>query len=123
MIKNGVDIVKISRIENSLENTGFFNKVFGEEEKCELIKRKMPADSIAAAFAAKEAFGKAFEVGISGFSLNEVQVLHKENGAPFFMLSGKAKELTQDGDCEISLSISHDGEYAAAMVTVFIKED
>lgn len=123
MIKNGIDIVKISRIEKSLENTSFFEKVFGENEREELIKRNMPPESIAAAFAAKEAFGKAFEVGISGFSLCEVQVIHKDNGAPFFLLSGCAKELAEKENCELALSISHDGEYAIAIVTVFFEEN
>lgn len=122
MIKNGIDIIKISRMEKALHNKSFFDKVFGEQEKAELEKRNMPLESIAAAFSAKEAFGKAFGVGISGFSLNDVQVLHGENGEPYFQLSGDAEKLAHNGKCEISLSISHDGEYAVSMVTVFVKE-
>lgn len=121
MIKNGVDIIKISRIEKSIENKSFFEKIFGENERAELVKRNMPPESIAAAFAAKEAFGKTLDVGLSGFSLCEVEILHKQSGAPYFLFSGRAKKLADEKINDIALSISHDGEYAIAVVTAEIK--
>ena len=59
MINCGTDIVKISRLEKALETPGFYEKVFGENERSEFEKRGARLESLAAAFAAKEAFGKA----------------------------------------------------------------
>ena len=57
MISNGIDLVEISRIEKSIQSESFKHKVFGEDELKYLEGKK--AQSYAAAFAAKEAFGKA----------------------------------------------------------------
>lgn len=121
MLSNGVDLVRIARIETALKRASFLEKVFGREERAELLARGLPADSAAAAFAAKEAFGKALGVGLRGFSLCEVQVLHRENGAPYLSLSGRAKTLAEQRGAELALSLSHDGEYAVALLTCFSK--
>lgn len=51
----------------------------------------MNPETIAANFAAKEAFAKALGTGVRGFSLNEVSVLRGELGAPYIKLAGNAK--------------------------------
>ena len=112
MINCGTDIVKISRLEKVLETPGFYEKV---------EKRGARLESLAAAFAAKEAFGKALGTGIRGFSLCEAEVLHKENGAPYLFLSGKAKAVSDKIHAEFSLSLSHDGDYATAFVICVTK--
>ena len=118
MITNGIDLVKIKRIEKSLESESFKNKVFGGDELKELENKK--AESYAAAFAAKEAFSKAMGTGLCGFSLNEVQILHEKSGKPYFKLSGEAEKLGEG--YELSLSLTHTGEYAAAAVTAYKKK-
>jgi len=45
--------------------------------------------TIAANFAAKEAFSKALGTGVRGFLLAEVSVLRNELGAPYLALSGQ----------------------------------
>ena len=117
MINCGTDIVKISRLEKALETPGFYEKVFGENERAEFEKRGARLESLAAAFAAKEAFGKALGTGIRGFSLCEAEVLHKENGAPYLFLSGKAKAVSD----KIQAEFSHDGDYATAFVICVTK--
>ena len=106
MINCGTDIVKISRLEKALETPGFYEKVFGENERAEFEKRGARLESLAAAFAAKEAFGKALGTGIRGFSLCEAEVMHK--------VSDKIH-------AEFSLSLSHDGDYATAFVICVTK--
>ena len=59
--------------------------------------------------------------GIRGFSLCEAEVLHKENGAPYLFLSGKAKAVSDKIHAEFSLSLSHDGDYATAFVICVTK--
>ena len=117
MIFNGIDLVEIKRIEKSLKNESFLLKVYGEDERKELETKK--AESYAAAFAAKEAFGKALGTGLNGFSLSEVQVLHEENGRPYFKLSGKAQELAKEKNLSFALSLTHTKDYAAAFVNAF----
>lgn len=116
MIMPGIDLVKISRMEKALETKGFKQRFFGERELLDLSLRGERAESFAAAFAAKEAFGKSLGTGIRGFAMKEVELLHTENGAPFICLSGAAAELADSRGIRVSVSITHEGEYAAAMV-------
>ena len=120
MISNGIDLVEIKRVEKALESEHFRKRVYGEIELKELETKK--AESYAAAFAAKEAFSKAVGTGLGGFDLREVEVLHNENGKPYFKLSGKAKELADELNFDFALSLTHTDDFAAAMVTAFTKE-
>lgn len=110
----GTDIVEISRIEKSLKNESFLNKVYSERERA-LIEKK-GVKSAAANFAAKEAFSKALGTGIRGFSLSEVEVLREENGKPYIVLSGRAK--TQAAGRKIEVSLSHTESLALAFVVI-----
>lgn len=121
MITNGVDIIRIERIKKSIKSESFFERVYGEKERAEISGKKNADESLAAAFAAKEAFGKSLGIGLTGFSLNEVQILHDKNGAPYFSLSGNAKIISDNLGAQFSLSISHDGDYAVAFVTCVTK--
>lgn len=114
MMYSGVDLVEIKRIQKSLENPRFLEKYFGEEERAELKAKNFKPESVAACFAAKEAFSKVVKTGLSGFALNEVQLLHEQSGAPCLSLSGKAIKLAEN--LELSVSISHTSELAIAFV-------
>lgn len=99
----GTDIVKISRIEKSIESEHFKTSVFTENE----IKYCKKAESFAGIFAAKEAYLKALGTGIN-CKLNTIEIAHFENGKPY--LSNIPNS---------DLSISHDGEYAIAVVILY----
>lgn len=122
MIRNGIDLVEIDRIRRSLESPAFLQKVFGEHERAAFLEHGLRAESAAGAFAAKEAFSKALGTGIRGFSLKEVEVLHDQYGAPYFLLSGKAAAIAAEQKLDFALSITHTKDYAAAVVTAFGKE-
>jgi len=115
-IQTGIDILEISRIERSLKNMNFKACVYGLKELEELEAKGFPSQSAAAAFAAKEAFGKALGIGIKGFSLFEVEILHQANGSPYLYLSGNAKKLAAQSGLNFSVSISHSKGLAAAVV-------
>lgn len=117
MISNGIDMIEIDRIKKSIESETFLKEVYGSEELLSL-KGKKP-QSYAAAFCAKEAFSKALGTGIRGFSLNEVEVLHDGLGKPYFKLSGEAERLCREKGLQLSLSITHTENYAAAVVTAY----
>lgn len=114
MLATGIDLVELERMAKSLQNERFLPRWYGEEERSELEGRGTPLQSVAAAFAAKEAFSKAMGTGVRGFTLKEVQILHDALGRPYFYLTGKAKELA--AGMELSLSLTHTERYAAAVV-------
>lgn len=113
----GCDLCEISRIENTKE--GFTSRFFTEKEQ-ELfrIKRNSP-QTIAANFAAKEAFSKALGTGVSGFGLRDVEVLRDDKGKPYINLYGGAEEILRKENIKgIHISISHTDELAMAYVVL-----
>lgn len=117
MFSVGTDILEIKRIEKLMKKSSFLPRFFGSAELEELGKRGFPVQSVAAAFAAKEAFSKAVGTGISGFELKDVQILHNEKGKPYFLFTGSAEKLTKDKQFDVSMS--HSDDYAVATVIAF----
>lgn len=103
MFKIGTDIVKISRIEKSVESEHFKASVFTENE----IAYCKKAENFAGFFAAKEAYFKALGTGIDK-RLNKIEILHDEKGKPYI-----------NGVENCDVSISHDGDYAIATVILW----
>jgi len=116
MLLTGLDLVEIDRIREAMQRPRFCRRVLGEEEYRQLSLRGFPYQSVAASFCAKEAFGKALGIGISGFTLAQVQLLRRENGCPYLYLSGEALRLAREQNAEFSVSITHTERYAAAVV-------
>ncbi len=116
MILNGIDIVEIERIEKSMQNPAFLNRFFSEKERAYFESKKFNPQSVAAAFAAKEAFSKALGTGIRGFSLEEVSVCHDLLGKPYFEFSGNAQRVAEKRKLNLSLSITHTDKVAQASV-------
>lgn len=114
-LQNGVDIVAVARMEKSLQREGFLRRCFSPEEQEYICRKANPAETAAALWAAKEAFGKALGVGLSGWAMPEAAVAYGETGAPYFALNGEAEKLAEGW--QLALSLSHDGGYAIAMVT------
>ncbi|MEE1353848.1 MAG: holo-ACP synthase [Acutalibacteraceae bacterium] len=122
-IRVGVDLVEIDRMQHAIEtNERFLQRVLGDREREYYEAHGMRAESIAAAFAAKEAFSKAMGTGISGFSLGDVQVIHDELGCPHYEFSGRAASLVAEAGLQFSLSLTHTKTTAAAVAVAF-KED
>ncbi len=99
-MKLGIDLVHIPRIETLLRDAAHVAAVFSPEE--------MAADvhTMAGRFAAKEAYFKAS--GAKG-DWRSVQVLRRETGEPYLVCPDGARA---------RLSISHDGDYAIAVVLI-----
>lgn len=114
-LRNGIDLAAVSRMEKSLQREGFWEKCFAPAEQEYIRRQAQPAQTAAALWAAKEAFGKAMGTGLSGWSLPEAAVAHTPDGAPYFDLSGAAAALA--AGWQLSLSLSHEGGFAIAMVT------
>lgn len=108
MIRNGVDIIEISRFSSMRNFDRFLRYAFTQNERDYILSKKNPFPSAAASFAAKEAFAKYLGSGIRGFGLKDIEVLHDESGAPYLMFMGKKSNA--------SLSISHSDTHAVAAV-------
>ncbi|MEY4444877.1 MAG: hypothetical protein RL301_956 [Actinomycetota bacterium] len=106
----GIDVVDISRFEESLERTpGMRNRLFTENEK---IKEMA---SLAARFAAKEALAKALHVP-QGLNWHDAEVVNLESGRPVFLFRGQIADLIDGAD--VHLSLSHDAGIASAIVII-----
>ena len=113
LIGVGCDLVLIKRAGELLQKSGVA-KVFTEGELEYINSRGAFAPSSAAGiFAAKEAVLKALGTGIK-YRLTDIGISHEPAGRPVAVLSGK---LAGDfADVRLSLSISHEGDYAMAFV-------
>ncbi|MDH4944240.1 holo-ACP synthase [Sulfurimonas sp. C5] len=109
----GIDIIKTDRMQSMIEKFG--NKAlekFLHQEEIELVKNYTTA---AGFWATKEAVSKALGVGIGAdCSFFDIKIYKSEKGAPKLAFSKKLAEKFQI--IEASLSITHDGEYAIAVV-------
>ncbi len=110
----GTDIVEIERIKKACKKQAFLERCFTEAER-ELIR----GDIVKAAsnWAVKESVGKMFGTGISGFEMQEVEVLRTERKKPYVVLHKNASRLAEGlGVTTIHVSISHLDKYAIAYV-------
>ncbi|HEX3026070.1 MAG TPA: holo-ACP synthase [Clostridia bacterium] len=114
----GVDMVEITRIHHLLSKHTDLSRIFtnGELSGRNQGVGRAGANSLAACFAAKEAFSKAIGTGIRGFSLNEVELLHDELGKPVFQLHGKALEFCRKEKLLFHVSVTHTDRCATAFV-------
>lgn len=120
MVKSGIDLVHVPRIKRAVErNPKFLERYFTEKEFSLFKERNYNEKTIAGNFAIKEAFSKALGTGIRGFSLEEIEVLRNEQGAPEIYLYGRALDCFKESSAQhISCSISHDGEYVVGLVLI-----
>jgi len=111
----GIDLIKISRMDSFIEK--FKDKAlkkFLSSSEIELVKNYKTA---AGFWAAKEACSKALGVGIgSECSFHDILIAKTAKGAPYITLSQHILENYNISD--ISLSITHDGDYAVAVVAI-----
>ena len=116
----GVDMVAVERMFKWLENTALMERYFTQGEITYVKNRgEGAAASLAARYAAKEAFGKALGRGLKGISLKDISVQVDGRGKPCFVLSGTAGEaLKETGGTQVHLSLSHDASLAIAQVII-----
>jgi holo-[acyl-carrier protein] synthase len=116
MIRIGVDIVDIERLERRLAATPrLAERLFTESELRYAAAGARPSEHLAARFAAKEATFKALGEGWPKISWHEVEVI-RNGGRPRLVLRGAAAAAA--GDREPLVSMSHDGGVAVAQVVL-----
>lgn len=112
MVSNGIDLIKINRFESLINNNNFMNNNFNNNE-IKYINNNI--ETLAGLFAAKEALLKALKKGINDYNIKDIEIVHDSNKAPYFIFHNELEKLNNSN---ISLSISHDGDYAIAIVSI-----
>lgn len=116
----GIDMVAIGRFSKWLEDPRLMSRYFSQEEINYVQAKGLGASaSLAARFAAKEAFGKALGCGLKGISLKDIRVVIGGSGKPELDISGTAeKAFLNSGGIKTHLSLTHDGNLALAQVII-----
>ena len=110
----GIDLIKIERMKRLIEkyDKEFLKKFLSEDE----IKLQKNYRSASGFWAAKEAASKALGCGIGAeCSFHDITITKTAKGAPQLTLSEKVKNNFNIKSS--ALSITHDGDYAIAVVT------
>ncbi len=106
----GIDVVDINRFKTTFMHERRLEKVFTEREIAYAKDKFDPFVHYAGMWAAKESYKKAS--GWTELDMLTIEVMHYENGKPYLDLHGFL------GSVIPFLSISHDGNYAAATVVL-----
>lgn len=118
----GIDIVEVERIADLLAKHGdrFVDRCFrpGEQDHPTTGGSEVPeAKSIAARWAAKEAFLKALGTDVRDIPYRDIEVVRSAEGPVSLNLHGRALDaLKRSGTSKIHLSLSHERHYAVASV-------
>lgn len=116
----GIDLVMVSRVQASLSRFGerFLRRVFTDTEIAYATSvPDLAAERLAARFAAKEAAIKALDLAELGVGWREIEVAREQSGKCRLILHGAARAAADDaGVSELSVSLSHEGDYSAAVV-------
>ena len=105
----GIDVVDVARFGATLERTPALR-----ERLFTVGERDLPLNSLAARFAAKEAALKA--LGLGGLRLHEIEVEGGGDEPPRLRLHGEAAEVATREGVELSVSLTHSRDLAAAVV-------
>ncbi len=110
----GIDLIKLDRMKKLIEKYDHkFLEKFLSQQEIELVKNYRTA---AGFWAAKEAASKALGCGIGAeCSFHDITISKTAKGAPLLELSTKVRD--HFNIASSALSITHDGDYAIAVVT------
>jgi len=122
-LRTGVDLVQVPRIAASLDSLGerFLGRLFTADEQAYALAAPVhTAERLAARFAAKEAVIKVLNLSEVGVDWRDIEVCRADDGACSLALHGRAAAAARAlRIVEMSLSLSHDGDQAVAMVVAF----
>lgn len=119
----GIDAIEIERFKTAIDKRGevFLKKIFTQKE-LEYANDKGSGYymHMAGKFAAKEAVKKALPEGIKiGLNWSDIEILNGEDGKPYALLHGSAKELKKKYDLShVLVSISHTKDLATSNAMV-----
>ncbi len=115
MIRIGVDLIEVDRIDRAILRHGnrFFQRFFTVRE---LIDASDHTPALAARFSAKEAVAKALGTGIGEIGWKDIEITKGPKREPHLTLYGPAKIMADDlGLVHWTISLSHTHEHAVAI--------
>jgi holo-[acyl-carrier protein] synthase len=115
MTELGIDIIRISRIAETLARFGdrFSKRVLTPAEEAYVRNRPQ---TLAGRWAAKEAVSKVLGLGVRGIGWRDIEVERLPTGAPAIRLHGRAARRAEQLEMgRIAVSISHEADYAVAI--------
>ncbi|HUE77040.1 MAG TPA: holo-ACP synthase [Longimicrobiales bacterium] len=122
IIGTGMDLISIERLRGFRHRHGErgLARLFTDGELLYCLRLADPAPSLAARFAAKEAFFKAVGLGWgTGGDWREVEVRRDSRGAPELNLYGRAAAAARARSAaRFYLSLTHTAEMAGAVVVL-----
>ena len=104
-MRPGIDIVYLPRLP---KGETFARGVLTDEEYGQYLASPDKAEFLGGHYAAKEAYMKATGRGLGAARFRDLEIRYENGGAPYLV----------HGDCRYDISISHDGDYAVAVVLV-----
>lgn len=117
----------VERVGESVASHGerFLRRIFTDEEVAYAMSSPpQMLQRLAARFAAKEAVRKVLRVGEHSVGWRDVEVRRLPSGACEVVLHGPAATLARArGVGEMALSMSHDGDYATAVVVTWARSE
>ena len=116
----GIDVVHVHRMKRWRGIPGLLERYFHSDELSAVLEKGNGVElSLAARFAAKEAFGKALGTGLAGITLKDIMIKNRHNGQPEIHVAGTALDaLKRSGAARIHLSLTHERDNAVAMVVL-----
>lgn len=118
----GIDLVEVEIIAATLRSGSadrYLSRVYTDQEvrDCMNLSGDVDAARLAGRFAAKEAAMKAIGVGDRAVPWCAIEVRRSAGGQPTLLLQGQAAVIAREaGVSKFALSLSHERNYASAMV-------
>ena len=117
----GVDLCNIARMEKAVRSAYFVGRIFRSPEIAYANAKenvRARAASFASAFAAREAFAKASGISMYKVALSSQCYLERTDGVPHLVVSPHMDADFAQGKKRAWVSLSHDGDYAIAVVVI-----
>jgi holo-[acyl-carrier protein] synthase len=115
----GIDLVNVADVRRAVDDLGeaYLRRVFTADELDYCNQSTDPFPHLAARFAAKEATIKALMVAGAQPAWTSIEVWRDPQGGCELRLTGTAAELaSQRGIASLAVSLTHEGDMAAAVV-------
>lgn len=119
-VRVGFDIASVADVSHSLRTFGsaYERRVFTPHELEYASRSPLLRDErLAVRFAAKEAVIKALDISDEAFAWNDIEVVKRAGGGCCLVLHGAVgRAARRQGIAQVLLSLSHEGDSAAAFV-------
>lgn len=121
-LKVGIDLASVELVRDAIEAHGdhYLERVYTPRELRDCATGeddRLEPERLAARFAAKEATLKVLRPGEIGVPLTAIEVVRSADGAVALELDGPAASLAERaGITALTLSLTHEGGFAAAVV-------